>query len=79
METVSWCTDRALNPVDCPISVVLDFLQYLLDTGRSPATLKVCVAALSAYRDPMEQVSIGAYRLVVAFLKGAVRLKHQYG
>ncbi len=28
---VSWCTDRALSPTDCPISVVLDFLQYLLD------------------------------------------------
>lgn len=33
------------------------------------------VAALSAYRDPMEQVSIGSNRLMVAFLKGAVRLK----
>jgi uncharacterized protein YceK len=50
---VSWCTDRALNPVDCPISEVLDFLQYLLDAVRSPATLKVFVAALSAYRDHM--------------------------
>ncbi len=36
---VSWCTDRALSPTDCLISVVLDFLQYLLDTGRSPVTL----------------------------------------
>ncbi|ROL49816.1 hypothetical protein DPX16_1187 [Anabarilius grahami] len=69
---VSWCIDCALNPVDCPISVVLDFLQDLLDAGRSPAMLKVFVAALSAYR---EQVSICANRLVVVFLKGAVYLK----
>ncbi len=38
---VSWCSDRALSPTDCPISMVLDFLQYLLKAGRSPATLKV--------------------------------------
>ncbi len=68
----SWCADRALSPTDCPISVVVDFLQYLLDAGRSPATLKVFVAALS---DPVDQVSISANRLVVAFLKGAVNLK----
>ncbi len=48
---------------------MLDSLQYLLDAGRSPATLKVVVAALSAHRDPVDQVSIGANRLVVAFLK----------
>ncbi len=35
----------------------------------------VFVATLSAHRDPVDQVSIGANRLVVAFLKGAVRLK----
>jgi len=50
------------------------FVALFLDTGCSPETLKVLVAALSAYQDPMEQVSIGANRLV-AFLKEAVWLK----
>ncbi len=36
---VSCCTDRALSPTDCPNSVAWNFLQYLLDAGRSPATL----------------------------------------
>ncbi len=67
---VYWCSDRALSPTDCPISVVLDFLQYLLDAVRSPGTLKVVVAALSVHQDPGDQVSIGANRLVVALLKG---------
>lgn len=48
---VSWCIDRALSPDVCPISMVLEFLQYLLDMGRSPATLKMFMAALSAHRD----------------------------
>ncbi|XDV25256.1 hypothetical protein PO909_029202 [Leuciscus waleckii] len=71
---VSWCTDRSVNPVTCSISSVLEFLQHLLDTGRSPATLRVFVAALSAHRNPLGGISIGAEKLVAAFLKGAVRL-----
>lgn len=46
-----------------------------MDAGRSPATLKVFLAALSAQWDPMGPVSIGANRLVVAFLEGAMWLK----
>lgn len=39
----SWCTEQSLNPVIGVISSVLEFLQHLLDTGGSTATLKgVC-------------------------------------
>ncbi|KAI7802908.1 putative ryanodine receptor 2-like [Triplophysa rosa] len=58
---ISWCEKQAISPVDCSVSVILDFLQHLLDSGRSPATLRVFVSALSAHRDPMGQVSVGAY------------------
>lgn len=68
---VSWCEKQAINPVDCPVSGILDFLQHLLDAGRSPATLRVFASPLSALWDPMGQGSVGADRLVVAYLKGA--------
>lgn len=71
---VAWCAERALDPFGCPVTAILDFLQQLLDDGRSPATLKVYVAALSAYRAPLDGISVGSLKLVVAFLKGAQRL-----
>lgn len=70
----TWCTTHSLNPLECPVVTILDFLQHLLDNGRSPATLRVYVAALAAYRAPTEGVSLGAHKLVVAFMKGAQRL-----
>ncbi len=45
----SWCGDRQLNPVNCPIGTVLEFLQALLSTGLTHSILKVYVAAISAY------------------------------
>ena len=70
----AWCSTHSLDPSGCPVTAVLEFLQHLLDEGRSPATLKVYVAAFSAHRAPVEGVSLGAHKLVVAFLKGAQRL-----
>ncbi|KAI2662214.1 ORF V: Enzymatic polyprotein [Labeo rohita] len=36
----TWCSTRGKNPASCDISVILSFLQELLDKGRSPSTLK---------------------------------------
>ena len=58
------------------MTAVLEFLQHFLDERRSPATLKVYVAALSAHGSPVAGVSLGAHKLVVAFLKGVQQL-HQ--
>ncbi len=53
---------------------ILDFLQHLLELGRSASTLKVYVAALSAHRSEFGASSLGSDQLIVAFLKGANRL-----
>lgn len=50
----TWCTTHSLKHFECPVTAILDFLQHLLDDGRSPATLRVYVAALAAYRAPTE-------------------------
>uniref|UniRef100_A0A8C5FW49 Core-binding (CB) domain-containing protein n=1 Tax=Gadus morhua TaxID=8049 RepID=A0A8C5FW49_GADMO len=44
----AWCSDRAEDPVHCSAPKILEFLQSLVDGGRSPATLRVYVAAISS-------------------------------
>ncbi|KAI2663788.1 ORF V: Enzymatic polyprotein [Labeo rohita] len=62
------------NPVSCDISVILSFLQELLDKGCSPSTLKVYVAAIAASHAPIAGQSIGRNNLVIRFLKGSRRM-----
>ncbi len=70
----SWCTTRGEDPVSCDISVILSFLQELLDKGRSPAMLKVYVAAIAASHAPIVRQSVGRNNIVVRFLRGSRRL-----
>ncbi len=70
----SWCRERQLNPVNCPIGTVLEFLQARLSAGLTHSTLKVYVAAISAYHASLGQ-SVGRNPLVTRFLRGALRLR----
>lgn len=70
----AWCSERSLDPQSCPVPRLLDYLQSLLDSGKSPATLKVYVAAIAAHHALIGGVSVGSHKLVTAFLKGAFRL-----
>ncbi|KAL0151772.1 hypothetical protein M9458_052923 [Cirrhinus mrigala] len=54
----SWCTSRQQDPVNCPIGTVLEFLQARLATGLSHSTLKVYVAAISAFHSPLDGHSV---------------------
>ncbi|CAM4672887.1 unnamed protein product [Leuciscus chuanchicus] len=71
----TWCRDRNLNPVNCPIGTVLDFLQDRFSAGLSPSTLKVYVAAISAYHTPLTGTSVGRDPLIIRFLRGTLRLR----
>ncbi len=46
----SWCGDRQLDPVNCPICTALEFVQTCFSAGFTHSTLKVYVAALPAHR-----------------------------
>ncbi len=70
----TWCLNRGENPSTSELAVVLSFLQELLDKGRSHSTLKVFVAAIAAFHDPIAGQSVGRDNSVVRFLKGARRL-----
>ncbi|XP_034396385.1 uncharacterized protein LOC117735684 [Cyclopterus lumpus] len=69
-----WCVGHNEDPVQCPVPVILEFLQSLLEKGRSPSTLRVYVAAISWQHVKIYNDTVGSYRLVSLFLKGAQRL-----
>jgi len=71
----SWCGEHQLDPVNCPVLAVLEFLQERFSTGLSHSTLKMYVAALSAYHVPLSGVSLGRHPLVSRFLRGILRLR----
>ncbi len=56
---VKWCHQAHIDPVACTVLDVLSFLQYRLDSGSLPSTLKVYVAAIAAFRSPQGGQSIG--------------------
>ncbi len=71
---IEWCSSHQEDPRRCSIRAVLSFLQQGLERRLSPSTLKLYVAAISAYHDPVEGKSVGKHNLVVRFLRGARRL-----
>ncbi len=70
----SWCLARAIDPVNCPVGPVLEFLQERLSTGAPATTLRVYVAAIAARRE-LDEVSLGRHRMVSAFMRGIRRLR----
>ena len=71
----NWCAHGNHDPVHCSVPTALEFLQSLLDGGRSPSTLRVYVAAISCQHTHFEGVTLGSHKLVSLFLKGAARLR----
>lgn len=70
-----WCAGRSEDPVSCSVPIILEFLQSLLDKGRSPSTLKVYVAAISCHHVRVDNNTVGSHNLVSLFLRGARRLR----
>ncbi len=71
----SWCSDHQVDPVNCPVGTVLEFLQDRFTAGLAPSTLKVYVAAISAYHITLGGMSMGKDPLVSRFLRGTLRLR----
>ncbi len=62
----SWCLTRAIDPVNCPVGPVLEFLQERLTAGAAATTLRVYVAAIAARRE-LDEIPLGRHRMVSAF------------
>ncbi len=70
----SWCLARAIDPVNCPVCPVLEFLQERLTAGAAATTLRVYVAAIVARRE-LDEIPQGRHRMVSAFMRGVRRLR----
>ncbi len=71
----SWCGDHQLDPVNCPVGTVLDFLQARFSAGLSHSTLRVYGAGIASYHAPMGGQSVGKDPLITCFLRGVMRLR----
>ncbi len=60
---------HAVDPVNCPVGPVLEFLQEKLAAGAATTTLRVYIAAISALRE-LDDVPLGRHRMVSAFMRG---------
>ncbi len=69
----SWCSDHAVDPVNCLIGPVLEFLQERLEARVAATTLKVYVAAIAARRE-LDEVPLGRHHMVSAFMRGVQHL-----
>ncbi len=70
----TWCEDRDIDPVTSDMSVVLSFLQEMLDKQRSSSTIKVYAAAIAAFHAPIAGRSVGRDSAVTQFLRGTRRM-----
>ncbi len=68
------CQDRDLDPVTSDVSVVVSFLQEMLDKQQSSSTIKVYPAAIAAFHAPIVGRSVGRDSAVITFLWGARRI-----
>ena len=64
-----------MDPVNCPVASVLEFLQDHCSAGLTPSTLKVYVAAIAAFHAPLGDGPLGRHQLFVRFLRGAQRMR----
>ncbi len=65
---------RAIDPVNCPVGPVLEFLQEKLTTGAAATTLRFYIAAIAAWRE-LDEIPLGRHRMVSAFMHGVRRLR----
>nr|XP_054595475.1 uncharacterized protein LOC129162961 [Nothobranchius furzeri] len=70
----AWCQGREVSPFQCPVNVILSFLQDLLDGKKAFSTIKVYLAAISARHLGFGKKLAGQHPLVCSFMKGARRL-----
>lgn len=70
----AWCIKEGVFPFNCSLSVVLSFLQNLIDKGRAFSTVKVYLAAISACHIGFNGKTLGQHPLICRFMKGARRL-----
>lgn len=71
---VIWCRGRSINPIDCSPTHIVLYLTHLLDSGLVFNSIKVHLAALSAYTTSQLKVSWWKIPVIKAFMEGVKRI-----
>ena len=66
----SWCGERQVDPVGCPVRHILDFLTELFMKGLQHSTIGGYRSAISAYHDSCDGSSVGEHPLVKRLMIG---------
>ena len=69
-----WCHGNGHIPFQCPVGVILSFLQDLIDKRKAFSTVKVYLAAIAACHVGFGKQTASQHPLVCRFMKGARRL-----
>ena len=67
---VCWCHQRGADPIDGPISDVVNFLAHLYDAGYQYRSLNSYRSAISSVHTEVDGHSVGEHPLVARLLKG---------
>ena len=66
-----WCNERSRNPIQGPVTDVINFLAELYDAGYSYRSLNSYRSAISSTHDRVEGHPVGQHPMVARVLKGA--------
>lgn len=72
-----WCAARpgGVLPFQAPVALILTYLQEFLGRGLGLSSVKVNLAAISAYHFGVDGGTVGEHPLVRRFMKGVLRLR----
>ncbi|XP_064415340.1 mitochondrial import receptor subunit TOM5 homolog isoform X2 [Latimeria chalumnae] len=71
----SWCAGRQLGPFVCSVNKVLEYLLSLSEGGLQTSSVRVHLAAISAFHSRVEGSSLMQLHVVKHFLKGLLLAK----
>lgn len=69
-----WALNHGLPPLRASIQSILDYLLYLKQKGLAISSIKVHLAAISAFHPPIQGSSVFSHYMMGRFLKGLERL-----
>lgn len=67
---IGWCDRKQIDPIQCPINFILDFLAELSDKGYAYRTINSHRSAISAYHSEIDGKPVGQHSKVCALIRG---------
>ena len=71
----SWCEERSVNSISCPVTEILSFLSDLYYNGMQYRTINLYRNAISVAHAPVDGCVIGSHPIVSRFMKDILQLR----